>query len=943
MPHPDELAARLFLAALRVRVGDREAFVRRACRGDSAAAAVALADLEAFAQQDDRFDRPDLRHTLARHGLPADRRVPVVELLGTVLGGRYVLQRELGRGSSGAVLLATDDTSGATCAVKLFCCADETDRDAVRREVAVLRGLQVRGVVPLLDAGDEGPYAYVVMPVLAGTPFPGPARGWAAVRGPALGLLETLARVHDLGVVHRDLKPRNVLVDDDGIATLLDVGASGGPEGAAPEAALAGTFEWMAPEQRAGTTGVRADLYAYALMVTSALAGEAPFALRTRGPGGDRYPPLATLDPDVPRDVAEVLDRCLSPRPEDRPADAHEVLVAMGREVAPERLLATLRPTPSDAPFTEAVLERLFAGSVCLHHLPDDAAHELFVRTDGDPAAVSAELAAWTRTRLARRDGDKFVVTRRDLSRLQDEELHVRAPARSGAREALDPADERLVVAAVWARRDASPEVIAAALGSTPADVARRLAALEAAGWLRRDGTRFGCVDPSPATAWPEAERAALRRGLVAALPPGASARLWNLLQLPDVPVAVIAEDALARDPEDFERQFTALTEVARLLRARPDEAVRRELVLLELLSVALSTSHGARIAAATREVDLVIDAPELAALRALGRAALWASSGLFARAVATLAAVPRGDDRFEFQRHRINVRAAQGLPEPDEDRIVAAALAWAAGAPATVGSGFGYWEGGWHFSKQQFRAAAEAQERAAVAATTALQRASALDSAATAWIQVAAHARPDDPPTTVEDALTRAERSTARAAAAVGRRRSPTREMHLRIQPRQVRYVRGDPTLAPDPALLQALLEFEGPTSVAGSLVLEAAIAWRAGALDLARRAAEEAARRWRRFATPIVATIASRLATLCGAPLEPLDVNAATSAFLAVPPPGLRLQAFAMIAATEPGHVERMRPHVVAAADELGPVVASMRREVLSPVEALRYVGIP
>ena len=218
-----------------------------------------------------------------------------------------------------------------------------------------------------------------------------------------------------------------------------------------------------------------------------------------------------------------------------------------------------------------------------------------------------------------------------------------------------------------------------------------------------------------------------------------------------------------------------------------------------------------------------------------------------------------------------------------------------------------------------------------------------ASDSAAVAWIQVAAHARPDDPPTTVEDALACAERATARAAAAVGRRRSPTREMHLRVQPRQVRYVRGDPTLAPEPALLQALLEFDGPSSSAGSLLMEAAIAWRAGAFDLARRAAAEAARRWRRFATPIIATIASRLATLCGAPLEPLDVNAATSAFLAVPPPGLRLQAFGLIAATEPDLVERMRPLVVAAADELGPVVASMRREVLSPVEALRYVGIP
>jgi hypothetical protein len=83
-----------------------------ACRGDYAAEVAA--DLEAFAQQDDRFDRPDLRHTLARHGLPADRRVPVVELIGTVLGGRYILQRELGRGSSGAVLLAIDNASGAT-------------------------------------------------------------------------------------------------------------------------------------------------------------------------------------------------------------------------------------------------------------------------------------------------------------------------------------------------------------------------------------------------------------------------------------------------------------------------------------------------------------------------------------------------------------------------------------------------------------------------------------------------------------------------------------------------------------------------------------------------------------------------------------------------------------------------------------------------------------
>jgi hypothetical protein len=944
VPHPGDLSARLFLAALRVRPDRREAFVRSACRGDLAAADDALADLRAFAVHDDRFDRPDLRNTLARHTAPADRRVPVEELIGTVIGGRYIVDAELGRGSSGAVLRATDTASGAARAVKVFCCADDADRDAVRREVAVLRGLQVPGVVPLLDAGDEGPYAYVVMPVLGGAPFPGHARGWAAVRGPALGLLETLARVHDLGVVHRDLKPRNVLVDADGVATLLDVGASGGPEGAAPDAALAGTFEWMAPEQRAGATSARADLFAYALMVATALAGAAPFALLARGPGGGRCPAVATIDPDVPRDVAAVLDRCLLPDPAARPADAHEALAALGREVAPERLVAALRPTPSDAPYTEAELQGLFAGSVCLHHLPDDAAHQLFVRTGGDATAVSAELAAWTRSRLARRDGDRFVVTRHDLSRLEDEELHVHPRPGAGAPTPLDPAAERLVVAAVWARRDATPEVLGRALDAPADDVATQLAALVAAGRLRRDGTRFGGVGPSPAAGWPEAERVALRRRLVAALPPGASARLWNLLRIPDVPVAVVAEDALARDPEDVERQLAAITEVARLLRKRPEEHVRRELVLLDLLSLAIGTSHGARIAAAAREIDLVGDAPELTALRSLARAALWSSSGQHVRAIATLAAVPRGDDRFEFARHRVCVRCADELPDAEAGRIVEAALAWAATATSVPSAAAPKsWEGGWHFGHGRYREAAAAHERAAELATSRLQRASASTSAASAWIQVAAHARPDDPPSTVEHALARAERAVAAAGDALGSRRSATQEMHVRWRPRQVRWVRGDPTLAPDPALLQALLEFDGPTSSAGALVVEAAIAWRAGARALALRAAEEAARRWRKFGPPILATIASRLATLCGAPVDPVDVHAATSSFLGVAAPGLRLQAFALLAATEPHLATRMRPLVVAAADELGPVVASMRREVLSPKEALRYVGVP
>lgn len=267
---------------------------------------------------------------------------------GRVLADRYRLVERLGEGAHGEVWIADDLVLREPLALKWMRSSSGASLPRIRREITTLRMLRIPGVVRLFDDGIEDGRPFLVMERVKGRPFPGDAAPcpespgrfpWAAIADTTLALLEVLSRVHAAGVVHRDLKPDNILVDDAGRPTVLDFGISlwhdPDPRGGAGSGQIVGTPHYLAPEQIFGrAVDARADLYAVGVMLYEALTGrppheapDVPSLLRARLANPTR--PVRELIPDVPAIVGEVVDRLLSVRAEGRFRSAPDVLAAL--------------------------------------------------------------------------------------------------------------------------------------------------------------------------------------------------------------------------------------------------------------------------------------------------------------------------------------------------------------------------------------------------------------------------------------------------------------------------------------------------------------------------------------------------------------------------------------------------------------------------------------
>lgn len=260
---------------------------------------------------------------------------------------RYELTALLGHGASGAVFAAHDHVMGEDVAVKIVRIHTDREIDRMHREIAVLRMLRVPGVVGFRDEGTWDGLPFVVMDLVRGKAFPGCAsRRWEDVAEVVVGLVETLARLHENGVIHRDLKPSNVLTVH-GRPTLLDFGlARPQAEIEQGDGQLAGTPAYLAPEVFFGTDpSPSSDLYALGVMLYEVLGGARPH-------DGDSLAelvhavlfapvvPLAERAPDLPPVIARLVMRLLSREPDARPASALEVL----RTLREGRLLPVRRP-----------------------------------------------------------------------------------------------------------------------------------------------------------------------------------------------------------------------------------------------------------------------------------------------------------------------------------------------------------------------------------------------------------------------------------------------------------------------------------------------------------------------------------------------------------------------------------------------------------------------
>jgi serine/threonine protein kinase len=284
------------------------------------------------------------------------------------VGGRYVLGAVLGRGGMGEVRLAHDRRLDRDVAVKVLDGHSRDKPDVLARfeyEARAAAALAHPNVVRVYDFGDDGERVYLVMEALSGRTLSDEiAAGRVApdrLVDVATDVLAGLGAAHDHGIVHRDIKPGNVLFDERGRAKVADFGvATSGSMDLTQTGLVLGTPAYVAPERLAGQPAApRSDLYALGVVCYEALSGAKPFT--GDGPLAvaraiERGQPLHLRErcPDLPAPLCDVVMRAMHREPERRYPSAAQFADALrGALPTPDdRALAVERAVP-DA--TEAV------------------------------------------------------------------------------------------------------------------------------------------------------------------------------------------------------------------------------------------------------------------------------------------------------------------------------------------------------------------------------------------------------------------------------------------------------------------------------------------------------------------------------------------------------------------------------------------------------------
>jgi hypothetical protein len=253
---------------------------------------------------------------------------------GALVLDRYRLLRRLGAGGFGVVWLAHDERLDRVVAVKRIATHDAAAGTRAEREAKAAARLAHPGIVALYESGRDEGAVYLVSELVGGQTLGELMEQGALsdrdVLRVGVALCDALDHAHGRGVVHRDVKPGNVMVPDHphdgaGVAKLTDFGVAriAGEDVLTRTGDVVGTLAYMAPEQAEGReAGAEADLYALALVVYEALAGVNP--VRGRGAAstarrvGARLPVLGRLRRDLPLDLCAAIDRAVLPRPEQR-------------------------------------------------------------------------------------------------------------------------------------------------------------------------------------------------------------------------------------------------------------------------------------------------------------------------------------------------------------------------------------------------------------------------------------------------------------------------------------------------------------------------------------------------------------------------------------------------------------------------------------------------
>ncbi len=285
------------------------------------------------------------------------------------LADRYRILEEVGRGGMAIVYVARDVRHGRDVAVKVIRpeLVATLGRARFLREIEIAARLRHPNIVPLYDSGEAPGLLYYVMPYEAGQSVrarlmnggPLPVEDAVAI---VSDVCEALAHAHQHGIVHRDIKPDNILLSGRH-ALITDFGVARAVTEATPDAAFAvrdiafGTAAYMAPEQAANDPRVdhRADIYAAGVLAYELLTGALP-------PSPDAATKLASIRADVPDALATTIAKCMATRPADRWASADELRGRLA-SIVKEPSASRGKPSSRTAVYVGAAVASLLAAA----------------------------------------------------------------------------------------------------------------------------------------------------------------------------------------------------------------------------------------------------------------------------------------------------------------------------------------------------------------------------------------------------------------------------------------------------------------------------------------------------------------------------------------------------------------------------------------------------